>query len=377
MVMPQDEFLQSRITEEESVAYKEYREDGGQLGYQEWVDAGMPTATEERAAFAWLGRLDLYLVNQMTSGAITEAEADLIWNDVYDRLFGGGKYVGLRQTTIDLPSAIRNDVERYTASLPVAEQKRIEQEARYAQQQAQDLATQRMQLPLGAGGTPNQQIRAGQEAIRRLQIQKETIPEQNFYLRDNIDVQIRQLQDSIGQITESERIKSRTRTEAELYPRGWEGEPDAPSFTKAFAEEHGMSAGAARETGLRYSQDPKSEEFANLTDEEKDNLIWVGIEGTGGGERYEPPPPKPITPPGFGGVGATGSPSWKSWFERQYPSIVSQFGARPAEEREAGDWASFLATERARIKEEFAKQSPYARGERPGAFAPKIKTVAF
>jgi len=38
---------------------------------------------------------------------------------------------------------------------------------------------------------------------------------------------------------------------------------------------------------------------------------------------------------------------------------------------------SFLEKERARIREEFAKQSPYARGERPGTYAPKIKTVAF
>lgn len=371
MVTGQDAFLEPTITGEESAAYKEYREAGGILGYNEWVDAGQPTATEERNAFALMGKLEKYLIDQMAQGFKEEAEADVIWNDAYDSLFGQGKYVGKRTTS--LPSYIRGNVDSYITGLPAAEQRKIDQEARAAQEKTGAIVEQYLGLPLNAGGTPQQQIKAGNDAIRALKGQRNVAPD---YLQSIIDDQINQLQAAISQITEVQRTKARARTEEELYPRGWTGTPEPGTFAQEFAREHGMSAKAAEQTGYRYFQDPQSGEFADLTSEEKSGLTWVGIEAAGPAPK--PPPPIPITPPaGFEQVGETGSPAWKSWFARRYPSIVSQFEAQPAEQREYTGWMSFLEKERARIREEFAKQSPYARGERPGTYAPKIKTVAF
>ena len=92
----------------------------------------------------------------------------------------------------------------------------------------------------------------------------------------------------------------------------------------------------------------------------------------------EPEPVKPpFTTPGFDQVGATGPPAWKNWFEQNYPSIVRKFGVQPKEEKTPEGWSEFLQKERTRLKEEFASRSPYSRGERPGAFQPRIKTVAW
>ena len=46
------------------------------------------------------------------------------------------------------------------------------------------------------------------------------------------------------------------------------------------------------------------------------------------------------------------------------------------EQRQQG-WAEFLRAKRPKIKEEWYKLSPYERGERPSAFAPRIAKVAF
>ena len=121
MVMPQDEFLQPKP--EDTEAYRKYREGGGILAYQEWVDSGKPTVVEEKANIAWLNRFSDYLGAQVESGVITKEEAVLTGQDVQSRLFGQGKYVGNRQTILNLPQSILSDVESYTKQLSAQDRK--------------------------------------------------------------------------------------------------------------------------------------------------------------------------------------------------------------------------------------------------------------
>ena len=189
--------------------------------------------------------------------------------------------------------------------------------------------------------------------------------------------QILQLEGAINQLGQSARLQAGAKTEqVPEFPK--EGFPEPGTFAQEFAGQYGMSPKAAEQTGLRYSQNPQSEEFANLTKEEKSALTWVGIEAAGPASKPYVEPPKTITPPSFESLGERGSPTWKYWFEQNYPSIAREFTGRPEpEQRTESSWYQFLTQERARLKEEFAKQSPYYRGERPGTYAPKIKTVAF
>jgi len=372
-----DEFLQT--TPVNTDEYRLYREGGGELGYQAWLDAGMPSL----ASNAWLERLGAYLMAQMQKGFVSEAEADLIWGDMVNRLTGQGKYVGVTHTVMDLPPSVLSDVERYWTSLPVEAQKAAEQKAREAQQQAGDIAQQRGQLPLGAGGTPEQQFNAGITAINTLKQQMSAAPD---YLQAEMRGQILNLEESLNQIRNNIRLDARRGTwegeslsRSEILKRQAEKERTAPrepgSTTQAFAEKYGMSPEAAQRTGYNYINNPDSPEYANLTREEKIDLEWVGLRAHIDTQRKEPA--KPVTPPDFEGVTTQGSQMWRSWFERNYPAIVSEFKQKPAETQTAGGWDEFLKQERTRIKEEYLKQSPYSRGERPGAYSPKIKTVAF
>jgi len=376
---------------EDYEAWQEYQKAGGQLSFDEWLDAGMPTIVEERAALAWLGRADAWLNAQVElgedKGGISEAEYDIAMQDLMARLSGTGKYIGDRQTILDLPQSILNDVENYTKGLVTTGQKNQEQAQKEQQEINEAVLAQRAKLPLNVGGNVQQQVKAGYDAIRNLKLQLET-PNLPETLKGTMQSQILTLEQAINQLNQSARAKARAQTvpEEQEFPR--EGFPEPGSFAQGFAEKWGMSPKAAEQTGYRYYQDPQSEEFANLTDEEKSGLTWVGIEAAGGGgggggggdtgeSTWPKPRPTPFQPPRFEDIGATGSPSWKSWLAQRYPSIVSQFWAKPTGERVAETWSTFLESERKRISEEFSKQSPYARGERPGAFAPKIKTVSW
>lgn len=127
------------ITDEQYKAWQEYQQAGGMLALYEWVDAGQPTIIEERAAFAWLSRADTWLNSQVElgeeKGGISEAEYDLAIQDLIDRLSGADKYVGNRQTILDLPQSILNDVESYTKGLITTGQKSREQ---FQKEQQQD-----------------------------------------------------------------------------------------------------------------------------------------------------------------------------------------------------------------------------------------------
>uniref|UniRef100_A0A6M3IP85 Uncharacterized protein n=1 Tax=viral metagenome TaxID=1070528 RepID=A0A6M3IP85_9ZZZZ len=350
------------------------------IDFSEW----MAPTTEDKATDAWLERLGAYLMAQMQQGFVSEAEADLIWDDMVGRLTGQGKYEGVKHTVLDLPSTILNDVENYWKSLPIEAQKAIDQQAREAQQQAQDIAQQRGQLPLDAGGTQEQQFNAGMTAINTLKQQMAAAPD---YLQAEMRGQILNLEESLNQIRGNIRLDaSRGTWEGESLPRSEilkrqaerakEEESKEPlEISRKFAEKYGMSPEAAQRTGYNYIDNPDSPEYANLTKEEKLDLEWVGLRAHEDTQRKEPA--KPVAKPGFEGISTQGSQQWRSWFERNYPSIVSEFKQKPAEAQTSSGWDEFLKQERTRIKEGYLKQSPYNRGERPAAYAPKIKTVAF
>jgi len=162
------------------------------------------------------------------------------------------------------------------------------------------------------------------------------------------------------------------RTRAEEPPI--EEHPGPGMMAQRFAEKYGMNPEAAVQTGIRYATSPDRSEFENLTKEEMRDLVWVSMET---GEESHKPPPKPYEPPEFEKLGETGPPLWRTWFARRYPAIAGEFKERLPKERTEETWSEYLAKERARIRGEFAQQPYYARGERPGEFAPKVKTVVF
>jgi len=373
MTYPFDPFVEEigrDVTDEQRRAWQEYQAQGGRQSLYDWIDSGMPAAAEEQAASAWMDRLFSYLEQQYNSGLISESEANVILSDMAGRLSGSGKYAGKRQTTMDLPSTIRSDVERYTEQIAteparLAEQRRQEQEAK---------VRQAAQLPLGAGGNITQQIAAGRTAIRNLQGQLTYAPD---YLQDTIRGQIATLQRDVNQLWQTEKSRAGERAQVAGLIEEPAPEIDYGTMTREFAARYDMSPQAALQTGMRYQANPEAPEFAGLSLEEKGDLAWVGMEYAQGAatrsrpEPYEPPGYKEIEPE------VSGPPLWKSWFAQTYPSIAWEFGEKPIEQRTEETWAAFLEKEREKLRTEFAKQSPYRRGERPSAYQPKIKTVGF
>ena len=363
-----DEFLTPQLSDER-VRWERYRIGGGELGFGEWQAAGEPTAEEELAAYAFMNQYILSLQNQIDTEAITEIQATIFQQDAEAQLFGEGKYQGARVSLTEFNPTLVREVRSYMASLPKQQQAEIDKAVQEALQQKVDIAKQKMQLPLGAGGTRSEQITAASQAIRNLNIQMGASPD---YLKPVIQGQIDQLQQGIAQIQETEKAVARERTrKAEAVPVQ---EVEGPGMAlQHFAEKYGMSPEAARQTGWRYYENPQSEEFANLTSEEENALFGVSMEGMG-------PPPKEPPPPAFKPPetqAVAGPLIWQSWFERRYPTIASGFKEKPRKERTAESWVKYLEQERARIREQFMQQSPYSRGERPSAFQPKLRTVKF
>lgn len=89
----------------------------------------------------------------------------------------------------------------------------------------------------------------------------------------------------------------------------------------------------------------------------------------------EPEPFEPFTPPRFGGV--AGSPTWQNWFERKYSGIVRTFQEREPLERTEEAFGTFLGQQTKKEREQWWRQGSFQRGERPSAFAPRIRTVDF
>ena len=84
---------------------------------------------------------------------------------------------------------------------------------------------------------------------------------------------------------------------------------------------------------------------------------------------------RPYVPPLYEELEVRGTPTWKQWFESKYGSIARQFVAKAPEGRGQESWAEFLKGQEAAKYEEWWQRGAYARGERPSAFAPGIRTV--
>jgi len=108
--------------------------------------------------------------------------------------------------------------------------------------------------------------------------------------------------------------------------------------------------------------------------------------------QYAPPQPEYARAFEEERVGLGGPQPWKSWFESQYPSLVSRFRATlpkmvpsaypgmypgEAEEQIEETWAETLRKRRPELREEYATRYPFGMGGRPWAFAPRIQTVGF
>lgn len=76
--------------------------------------------------------------------------------------------------------------------------------------------------------------------------------------------------------------------------------------------------------------------------------------------------------------GMQGSQPYKDWFASRYPSLMSQFteptGTKVQKEQA---WTSYLSSASQRLQEEYARKSPYQRGERPSAYALPLRKVGF
>lgn len=67
---------------------------------------------------------------------------------------------------------------------------------------------------------------------------------------------------------------------------------------------------------------------------------------------------------------------WRDWFRSKYPRLIEQFEAKvPEAKRKEKTWAEYLRKRRPEVREEWWRLTPYERGERPSAFAPRIQTV--
>ena len=104
---------------------------------------------------------------------------------------------------------------------------------------------------------------------------------------------------------------------------------------------------------------------------------------------YEPytgyePAPTPRYEPAFEAMraGLGGTQPWKDWFESKYSTLLRRFKTTlpaelpPAEEAER-TWAEWLKKQKPELKEQWWGLGAYQRGERPAAFAPRVRTVKF
>ncbi len=89
----------------------------------------------------------------------------------------------------------------------------------------------------------------------------------------------------------------------------------------------------------------------------------------------EPEPFEPFQPGRSKGV--SGAPSWQRWFENKYSGIVRQFQEREPRERTEEAFGTLLGQQTEKEREQWWRQGSFQRGERPSAFAPRIRTVDF
>lgn len=305
---------------------------------------------EDQTTNAFLLELEKWLKYRVSIGEIREADIDPIQSDYIARMYG---------------------IKPYTEQTPIFALPQYNKIITFKKDIEADIAKQKQIFPLGGGGTGAEQIWQAEWAIRDLQTQFNAAPD---YLKPTIQGQIQTLKDFQTQQKKTERTlasgnlpQELTPEEARRYTIGQE-EARAGMFATDFAKEYGMSVHAAMQAGLRYAQHPESPEFSNLTQKEKVDLAWVGMEVA-----PESPPAKKIIPPykppaTFGEAGITGSQYYKNWFEGKYSSALQEYKTTGAQ-TEAG-WAGLVGKK----KEEWWSLGWRERGERPYAFQPPIET---
>jgi len=76
--------------------------------------------------------------------------------------------------------------------------------------------------------------------------------------------------------------------------------------------------------------------------------------------------------------GMQGPQPYKDWFASRYPSLMAGFTEKGGTKIQAEQaWTSYLSSAGQRLQEEYARISPYQRGQRPSAYAPQIRKVGF
>lgn len=129
----------------------------------------------------------------------------------------------------------------------------------------------------------------------------------------------------------------------------------------------------------------RNDAFASLSPQEQTE-VRTRVE-TGRGAMIEAGRVTPVTQArferGFEQARPTTGPQyWRDWYNKTFSEQLRQFratteleglGAKEVEE----SWADYLRRQKPLKREEFQRQAPFYRGERPSVFQPKIKTVGF
>ena len=336
--MPGEEWKKSlpgAVSNEDYRAWVEYQKAGGLHGLYDWISLGKPPVGADQDIWDYLNtQLLEYLGSQITGKLIDEKRADEIFRSEYQRAFGLGAFKE-RQPLSSLPYWTTVQAARTEA----------------AQTEAAAKAKQEALLPLKEGGTPQEQMWKAFHTIESLARQRETAPES---LKPIIQGQIAELQDFIKTQKQTERAKVAGRGDEteRLLLNLWERRRTEPQmgFNDWLYTPEGLAAHkyAFQKTGGQYVLES---------------------------ERIPEEAPAPFQPPGFREVATTGGVNWRDEFERRYPTILREYAKQ--EPKTGERWVEFLAKRRKDIKEQFTLRSPYEQGQRPAAFAPRIKTIKF
>ena len=357
--------------------WSEYRRNGGVLTFNEWLDSGQMTIAEETAAKAWIDRLETSLQPQIQAGTMSQEEADSLVTDMGNQLYGIDTHAGNRKLVHELPARVLSGVKQFVESLPVIEQRRIEEEEKLAleakaEQERQFAATIQQQgiLPLGAGGTPQQQVVAGEKAIQQLQTQLGATT--GDFQRDVIKDQIRLLQGGVEEIR---------RTAGELVAQEARKKLPSNKLTR-IARELGMTR---RDLQIEMSL---PEHLSRINSRQRAVIkqemggAAVGFESRGEvGRRIRER--EVFEPPSFDELNISREPRFRQLFASSFPSIARKFSKLPIAQRRGGPltggvtgaetWAQLLKRETKRIREDISDES----FRRSGFQAPRLKTVRF
>jgi len=150
-----------------------------------------------------------------------------------------------------------------------------------------------------------------------------------------------------------------------------------------FATEYGISPQEAMRLGGGYFtggggmlREGELKQLQAMSPEIKRDLSNIGFEVMREPRRMAQLQ-RPYVPPLYREAGITGTPSWRDWFRRRFGQLATEYVSKPFAERRPETWEEFLKQRQAQAHEEWWQRGPFARGERPRAFAPPLRTVGF